>query len=96
MDNLSLLNQVLMPERTVELIEEDIYSIVDRSGRAHQYDGKAMLYDWIVGSRFYNRLMWGSCPDTYRSFAWQAVSSGQKGPVLDAGCGSLLFTEQAY
>jgi SAM-dependent methyltransferase len=96
MDNLNFLSEVLMPERTVKLIEEDIYSIGDGSGHAYQYDGKAVLYDWVVGSRLYNRLMWGSSLDTYRSFAWQAVSSGIKGPVLDAGCGSLLFTERVY
>ena len=95
-DNLNLLNEVLMPERTVRLIEEDIYSVVDGLNHAYQYDGKAVLYDWVVGSRLYNRLMWGSHPGTYKSFAWQAVSSGLKGPMLDAGCGSLLFTDTAY
>ena len=78
------------------MIEEDIYSVVDGLGHSYQYDRKAALYDWVVGSRLYNRLMWGSCPGTYKSFAWQAVSSGLKGPMLDAGCGSLLFTETAY
>lgn len=96
MNNLNLLSEVLMPERTVKLIEEDIYSTVDGWDHTYQYDRKAVLYDWVVGTRLYNRLMWGSCPDTYTSFAWQAVSTGLKGPMLDAGCGSLLFTETAY
>ena len=53
------------------------------------------LPDRVVGSALYNRLLWGSSPRTYSAFADRAVRAG-RGPLLDAGCGSLVFTAQAY
>lgn len=82
--------------RSVELIEESIYSVLKDAPRAHQYDRKAALYDFLVGNRVYNRLLWGGSPDHYVAFAQRADNSQPRGPVLDAGCGSLLFTAEAH
>lgn len=60
-----------------------------------RYDRRAAAYDLVVGSRLYNRVMWGSSPRAYAAFAERAVRSGD-GPLLDAGCGSLVFTADAY
>lgn len=59
------------------------------------YDGRARLYDAIVGSRLYNRLLWGARIDSYQDFARRAVTEA-RGPVLDAGAGSAVFTAEAY
>ncbi|HVJ26243.1 MAG TPA: class I SAM-dependent methyltransferase [Vicinamibacterales bacterium] len=64
-------------------------------GPDQSYDRRAAAYDRVVGSPLYNRLMWGSSPAAYAAFAARAVSSG-RGPMLDAGCGSLVFTAGIY
>jgi ubiquinone/menaquinone biosynthesis C-methylase UbiE len=40
--------------------------------------------------------MWGSSPVDYVNFARQAVASRSDGRLLDAACGSMLFTAPAY
>jgi SAM-dependent methyltransferase len=80
----------------VRLIEERIYSVLPERPQAHLYDRRAALYDWVVGTRLYNRVVWGTSMSDYVAFARQAVASDQDGMLLDAGCGSLLFTARAY
>lgn len=55
------------------------------------YDRKAAIYDRVVGARVYNRAVWGASPAEYADFASEALASGT-GPMLDAGCGSAVFT----
>jgi 2-polyprenyl-3-methyl-5-hydroxy-6-metoxy-1,4-benzoquinol methylase len=90
------LSDFIAAGRSVELIEEGIYSVSKDASRAHQYDRKAALYDFLAGNRVYNRLLWGGSPDHYAAFARRADNSQPGGPVLDAGCGSLLFTAEAH
>ncbi len=60
-----------------------------------RYDRYAKMYDRMIGSRLYNRLMWGTHPAAYTQFAAQAV--GTAGQLhLDAGCGSLVSTATVY
>jgi SAM-dependent methyltransferase len=59
------------------------------------YDRHAQLYDQLVGNRVYNRLLWGTDPAQYVAFAREALEAGD-GPFLDAGCGSAVFTADAY
>lgn len=40
--------------------------------------------------------MWGSSPLAYRAFAREAIESSYDGRVLDAACGSMLFTATVY
>src|SRR5690348_6549664 len=94
-DKLKLLSEILLPNRTVRLVGTDIYSVIDGSHHKSQYDKKVKLYDLFVGSRLYNRVMWGTSTGNYRSFASQATNS-MGGRLLDVGCGSLLFTWRAY
>jgi ubiquinone/menaquinone biosynthesis C-methylase UbiE len=91
-----LLNEVLDHNRVARLIEDDIYSVLPDASQTHHYDRRATVYDWIVGSRLYNSIMWGSAPRDYVAFARQAVDSSRNGKFLDAGCGSLLFTASTY
>jgi SAM-dependent methyltransferase len=62
----------------------------------HHYDRRALVYDLVVGTRLYNSVMWGSAPLDYIAFARQAMTSSSGGILLDAGCGSLLFTASGY
>ena len=96
MDALAELKEVLAENRAVRLVEDDIYSALPDVSHKHHYDRRATVYDLVVSTRLYNRVMWGSSPLDYVAFARQAVASNADGRLLDAGCGSLLFTASVY
>ena len=60
-----------------------------------RYDRHAPIYDRLIANRAYNGLLWGLDPAAYRAFAAEAVATGS-GPLLDAGCGTAVFTADAY
>ncbi len=64
--------------------------------RVRFYDARARLYDFVVGSRLYHHFAWGMSPAEHERFAWRALHESGEGPVLDGGCGSLLFTARSY
>lgn len=90
------LNAVVAEDRSVRLIEDDIYSVLPDTSVAHHYDKRATLYDAVVSTRLYNRVMWGASPSHYVEFAREALNSSDAGMFLDAGCGSMLFTASTY
>lgn len=90
------LREVLAEGLAVRLAGEGIYSVLHDAPHAHLYDRRAAVYDAVVGTRLYNRAMWGASPLDYEAFARRAVASGGPGLLLDAGCGSMLFTARAY
>ena len=96
MDPLNDLKEVLAENRAVRLIEDGIYSVLPEAASKHDYDRKATVYDLIVSTRLYNLVMWGSSPLAYRTFARHALESSPNGRVLDAACGSMLFTAPVY
>lgn len=59
------------------------------------FDGLAAAYDTMVGSRLYNRLVWGTDPDDYAAFARRAVASAD-GPLLDVAAGAATATADSY
>jgi ubiquinone/menaquinone biosynthesis C-methylase UbiE len=79
----------------VEQQSSAIASIIPAAERAADYDRIAGLYDRIVGARWYNRLVWGADTRDYADAA-RAALAGAAGPALDVGCGSLVFTAEAY
>ena len=87
---------VIAEGHSIRSVEEGIYSVLSEGPHSHLYDGRAAVYDLVVGTRAYNRVMWGASLPDYISFARQAVASATAGMMLDAGCGSLLFTAPAY
>ena len=87
---------VIAEGHTIRSVEEGIYSVLSDGPHIHLYDGRAAIYDLVVGTRLYNRVVWGAFLLDYVRFARQAVASHPAGMLLDAGCGSLLFTAQAY
>src|ERR1044072_1593573 len=93
---LSELAELFADVRNVRLVEEGIYSVLNDAARPHHYDSRAAVYDRIVGTWIYNAVMWGASPTDYSNFARKAVSSGTEGQILDAGCGSMLFTARAH
>lgn len=96
MDTPNDLTAVLAEHRSVRLIADGIYSVLPDVEGKHDYDRKAGLYDLVVSTRLYNAIMWGSSPHEYRAFARQALASSSQGTVLDAACGSLLFSAPVY
>ena len=96
MDVLNELKEVLLEDRAIRLVEDGIYSVLPDTASKHHYDRRATVYDLVVSTRLYNRIMWGSSPFDYLAFASQAVTSCLSGRFLDAACGSLLFTAPIY
>lgn len=90
------LRVVVAEGRAIRQIEDGIYSVLPEGQHDHLYDRRAALYDLAVGTRLYNRVMWGASPFDYTAFARQAVASNSTTQMLDAGCGSMLFTAEAY
>jgi SAM-dependent methyltransferase len=91
----ALLHGILDDGQELRPVGDDIWSMLAGDAPGQRYDRRARVYDALVGSPAYNRLAWGSAPRSYSAFAERAVRSGD-GPFLDAGCGSLLFTADAY
>jgi len=96
MDALNNLKEVLAENRAVRLVEDGIYSVLPDASSKHHYDRRATVYDLVVSTRLYNSVMWGSSPFDYADFARQSVSSCPNERLLDAACGSMLFTAPVY
>jgi ubiquinone/menaquinone biosynthesis C-methylase UbiE len=84
--------------KDVKLVEVDegIFSCLALNERQSDYDKKVAAYDLVVGNAFYNRFIWGNWPFNYDVFCREALASKPDGVFLDAGCGSLVFTSDAY
>lgn len=82
--------------RELRQLDDRTFSALPEGSAGHPYDGRAKAYDRMIGSRLYNRVAWGTSPGHYRAFAKRAVESAPGGWFLDAGCGTLLLTAEAY
>src|SRR5438874_11188760 len=96
MNHSEQLKDVLAEGCIIRRLEDDIYSALPDVPHRHLYDRRAAAYDSVVSTWLYNRLMWGTSPLDYVAFAREAVASHPAGLMLDAGCGSLLSTAQAF
>jgi ubiquinone/menaquinone biosynthesis C-methylase UbiE len=91
------LRGLLAEGRTLRRVGDGIYSALPHdAARRHLYDRRAAVYDLLVSTRVYNRLMWGTSPHDYEAFAREASDSAADGPLLDAACGSMLFTARVH
>ena len=88
--------EVLTDGCVIRLVEDNIHSVLPDVRHDHLYDKRAAAYDAVVSTWLYNRMMWGTSPADYVAFAREALDSDPKGRMLDAACGSLLFTAQSY
>lgn len=82
--------------RPLRQLDDRLFSVLPEGTAGHAYDNRARAYDRMIGSRLYNRVAWGTSPADYRRFARRAVQSAPGGWFLDAGCGTLLLTADAY
>ncbi|HYW13002.1 MAG TPA: class I SAM-dependent methyltransferase [Longimicrobium sp.] len=90
------IGDVMADGRPLRHLDERLFSVLPEGTAGHAYDGRARAYDRMIGSALYNRVAWGSSPAHYRRFARRAVESAPGGWFLDAGCGTLLLTADAY
>lgn len=86
---------VLSPTATLRQPQPDIASVLPPDVAGAPYDTRAAAYDRVVGSELYNRLIWGVSTARYRSVVDRALADG-RGPLLDAGAGSAVFTADGY
>jgi ubiquinone/menaquinone biosynthesis C-methylase UbiE len=61
-----------------------------------QYETIGRAYDVVGGLDLYHRVFWGVRTREYRAFAEAAAAVCGDGALLDAGCGSMLFTAPAH
>lgn len=85
---------LLQPGYELKEIEPGIWT-VDSNLPPQSYDRRAALYDRLIGSKFYNRFMWGTTPQAYRQFA-ESLHASNLRVVLDAGCGSMAATADIH
>jgi SAM-dependent methyltransferase len=89
------LEALLAPGRTLRPARSGILSALPEGEDGAPYDRHARVYDRLIGSPAYNRLVWGTRPAQYAAFAAEALQAAE-GPFLDAGCGTAVFTAGAY
>jgi ubiquinone/menaquinone biosynthesis C-methylase UbiE len=93
---MSLLSQVVETAHAIERVDGPICSATPPRERAADYDRIAAGYDMVVGTTLYNRLVWGNWARHYSEAAQRFLAEAPAGPLLDCGCGSLVFTANAY
>ena len=89
------LDELLARDRSLRPAGAAVLSALPADDPGTPYDRRAAVYDRLVGSGAYNRLLWGTSPAAYAAFAASAVRAGE-GPLLDAACGSAVFTAEVY
>lgn len=92
----SRIAEIIADDVELRLVEPQIYSVYPEGEAAHAYDENVAFYDRVIGNRTYNRIMWGYDSLEFIDFTQDALNSREDGWVLDAGCGSLVFTAKAY
>ena len=60
MSPLDRLRALVAEGRTVRAVEDGIYSVLPDALHNHLYDRRAAVYDLVVRTRLYNRVMWGA------------------------------------
>ena len=78
----------------LEEIESSIYSSASPKPNT-PYDKKAKAYEKLVALKLYNKLMWGTLPEDYRTFNKIAILNS-KGTSIDLGCGGLVHSAPIY
>lgn len=88
-------DDVIDPSIALYKAESNIHTVFEFNQQGGDYDDKAWFYDRVIGHSLYNRWVWKNRPENYAAFASDAADSG-KDWMLDAGCGTLVFTHEAY
>jgi SAM-dependent methyltransferase len=88
-------DSMLAPGRILRPAGPNLLSALSATDEGAPYDRHAAIYDGLIGTRVYNRLLWGTRPAEYRAFAAEALAAGE-GAFLDGGCGTMVFTADRY
>jgi ubiquinone/menaquinone biosynthesis C-methylase UbiE len=91
-----MISELLLPGVALYSVEPHIYSVYPDSKPIHDYDQAVDFYDRVIGNSIYNRIFWGYSISEFTDFIRAALVSAGSGRVLDAGCGSLVFTAEPY
>lgn len=91
-----MISELLLPGVALYSVEPHLYSVYQDSEPTHDYDQAVNFYDRVIGNSIYNRIFWGYSTSEFTDFIRAAVGSAASGRVLDAGCGSLVFTAEPY
>lgn len=89
-------DDLLRPDVVARDLSAGLWTVLPPEQEEASYDRIAALYDAVIGNPLYNRLIWGAWSSAYTRAARQALDEAGAGPVLDCGCGSLVFTQAAY
>ena len=89
---------LLLDGYTLREADRDILSVLSDAESPHPFDSWALAvtYDRVVATRPYNRIVWGTTPSDYVAFEQRALESDMDGWMLDAACGSLVFTGDLF
>ena len=90
-----MLNNILK-NKQIEQLDNGIYTVIEKEHRVSDYDDKVKGYDTLIGNSMYNKLIWGNDVKNYQDFCKEALDFAPDGVILDAGCGSLVFTADVY
>lgn len=91
-----VIGKVLKPGLVAHSLAPNLATVLPEGERGDHYDGLAAGYDLLVGNSLYNRLIWGNWAADYADAAHGALAKMGEGPILDCGCGSLVFTAKPY
>ena len=84
----------LLAGRTLSMLEDGIAELTPVA-QAH-YDRIGRVYDPLIRTHAYNRIVWRSSPEEYRAFAERVFASRRAGTHVELGCGGLAFTAHLY
>ena len=92
------LDSLLLDGYRLREADRDILSVLSKAESPHAFDSWALAaaYDHVVATRIYNRIVWGTSPADYVAFERRALESDTDGWMLDAACGSLVFTGDLF
>ncbi|HYL78161.1 MAG TPA: class I SAM-dependent methyltransferase [Bryobacteraceae bacterium] len=92
-----LLARVVEDAHLLKEVSADIWSVSGAlTEDIAQYDSIGGAYDLVGSLGIYHRLCWGVSTNAYREFVEQARLACDGGQVLDAGCGSMLFSAASH
>jgi len=86
----------ILSNTDIELLDNGIYTVIKETQRKSDYDDKVKGYDTLIGNNLYNKIIWGNSVNDYQTFCKETLEHFPNGMVLDAGCGSLVFTADVY
>jgi len=92
-----LLAPVVEGAHRLKEVSADIWSVICAQAEdTAQCDSIGGAYDLVGGPGICHRLFWGVSTNACREFVEQARLTSDEGQVLDAGCGSMLFSAPTY